>query len=385
MTSAHPDRGFGDFTLVHASTRLLWISAVWDGNTGEIGQTVNAMKTRVVAFSGAIYTPALRRIVLVRRSNPWPSTLDGKMFRKSLLALGVLFLSSNLIAQEQNHNLKWKFTTGETFYMTEVMQQNQIVKSGGSEQKNETTQTTVTEFKVMGLKSDGGVSLKMTMLSVREDGSKAKNPGSQAVLDRMKGAEFQVELNSAGKIQKFAGYNDFVNRISGGNAAMAKIFRSILSEDSFRKMVTQTFSIVPGGQTKKGAVWKQNQIMTLGPFGNVAIVRNIQHSGEVTAKNGRKYVQLDLRGNARYQAPQEEFPNLPFRILGGDLKFDGITGRGYFDPSAGRLQQLTVEMKMQGTLDIQAGGQEEKVQLIQSQKGTVKISSANPLQAKSTN
>ena len=298
---------------------------------------------------------------------------------KYLFSFVVLFATTTTFAQAPD-NLSWKFSDGQTFYMTEVMEQKQTVTTSTNVENKNTTQTTITKFDILEARKDGGVKLVMAMVSVKED---PPSPNTRFILDRMQGAKFTVELDGAGAIKSFGGYEDFVSRIANGNAQMAKTFRSILSEKSFRLMVTQTFSIVPGRPVKQGEVWKQNQLMTLGPFGNVAIVRNIKHSGAVKSRDGREYVKLDLKGDARYQPPQEEFTNLPFRILEGNLDFDGISGQGYFDAITGRLAQLKVNMSMSGVLKIQAAGTEESVKLKQTQTGTVKISSTNPLEAAS--
>ena len=296
---------------------------------------------------------------------------------RSLLIVVVLFSSlSTGLAQDANQVLAWKFAAGDVFYMQEKMRQQQTVKTGGNTQKKDSTQTTITSFEVLDANASD-VTLRMTMLSVKESGT---NGGSnQEILDRMKGSEFEITLTNKGEITKFTGYEGFVERISQGNAALARVFRSILSEESFRKMVTQTFTIVPNKPTRQGEEWKQSQDMSLGPFGNVKIVRNIKHAGH--AANTPENVKLDLVGDAKYEAPTSQFPGFPFKISGGKLKFDDISGEGEFDPKAGRLRRLEVHLKMSGTLTMQIGNNSEAdVDLDQTQRGIVVITNTNPLE-----
>ena len=101
------------------------------------------------------------------------------MFRSLLLtAASLLFAAAPAVSQEQV--LAWKFKKGETFYMQEKMRQQQKVTTGGTTQEKDSTQTTITSFEVLSAPTSGGVTLKMTMLSVKEEGQGAGE--SQAIL-----------------------------------------------------------------------------------------------------------------------------------------------------------------------------------------------------------
>ena len=65
--------------------------------------------------------------------------------------------------------------------------------------------------------------------------------------------------------------------------------------------------------------------MSLGPFGNVSIVRTIRHGGPAQMPSN---VKLDLKGDAKYKPPKAQFPGFPFKISGGNLQFDDISGEG---------------------------------------------------------
>lgn len=300
------------------------------------------------------------------------------MLRKAIALIVLAGIASPAVAQDR---LAWKYREGQVFYMQEVMEQKQTVTTGENKEEKKSTQTTVTEFRVLRAGSDGSVDLEMKMLSVKEDGPAAE--ANAPILSRMENSTFRVSLDAKGQIKKFDGYEDFVSRVADGNAQMAKVFRSIMSEEVFQKMVTQTFAVVPNDARQRGETWKQKQGMSLGPFGRVLIVRNIQHAGLAKSKSGRQYVKLALTGNAQYQPPTKDFDGLPFKIIDGDLKFDGITGTGYFDANLGRLNQLTVNLRMKGQLKIRLlqNQQEATVDLEQSQKGTVRITNENPLKS----
>lgn len=307
------------------------------------------------------------------------------MLRKVLALIVFVGLASQATAQDR---LAWKFVDGQKFYMQEIMEQKQTVVTGTNKEEKNTKQTTVTQFEVIKATADGGANMEMTMLSVKEENlnqvseqQQEQQAASAAILKRMEGSKFKVGLDGKGEITKFDGYEDFVAKVSEGDARMARVFRSIMSPEVFQKMVTQTFSIVPNKNSEKGESWKQNQGMSLGPFGQVAIVRSIQHAGYVKSKSGKTYVALGMSGNARYQPPTKDYPGLPFKILDGDLKFEGITGKGYFDANMGRLVQLQVNLKMKGQLKIKllANQQQATVDLEQSQSGKVRITNTNPL------
>lgn len=298
------------------------------------------------------------------------------MLKKALLFMVFAGIATQATAQER---LAWKFRDGQTFYMQEVMEQKQTIVTGGQTTEKTSTQTTVMEFRVLRAGTDGSVDLEMKMLSVKEDGPAAEM--NAPLLKRMEDSVFRVSLDAKSEITKFEGYEDFVARVADGDAKMAKVFRSIMGEEAFQKMVTQTFALVPNSTQKQGDVWEQKLGMSLGPFGRVAIVRNIQHAGLAKSKSGRQYVKLAMTGKARYQPPTQNFDGLAFKIIDGDLKFDGITGVGYFDAELGRLNQLKVDLRMKGKLKIKMlqSQEETTVDLEQSQQGTVRISEKNPL------
>ena len=227
----------------------------------------------------------------------------------------LLAISSAASAQQQ---LIWKFRKDETFYMKEVIRQQQVVRTLQNNQEKDSTQTTITSFQVLDVAADGSVDMEMTMIAVREEGPGSAD--SQQILDRMQGASFKVSLGADRKITRFEGYEEFVERIADGNAKLARFFRSILSESSFRKMVTQTFSIVPPHPVRAGESWNQSQDMSLGPFGSVSVVRTVRHEGTAQENDGLSGIRLNLTGSAEYQAPKEKFPGFPFEIVGGDLR-----------------------------------------------------------------
>ena len=297
------------------------------------------------------------------------------MLRRSTFGIVFAVCAASAAAEP----LQWKFKQGDVFYMEEVMQQNQVIEVAGQTQRKNTTQTTVTRFTIGRVPDDGSVEIQMEIVEIREAGDQ-QDAAAKALLKKMQGAAFQITLDAERQITRFEGYDAFVKRIAGDNKQLAMVFRSILSEESFRKMVRQTFTIAPNRQVQEGDSWTQDLTMSLGPFGNVNLTRRLTHNGtEIPEGHNQEYVKLDLTGTAKYQVPKGNFPGLPFKITGGNLEFNGIRGGGHFDAARGRLVELAVHLNLTGNLAISVANQQADVTLDQQQTGTIRILDENPL------
>lgn len=293
------------------------------------------------------------------------------------LVVGLILFGSTAYGD----NLTWKLEKGDEFYMEEVMKQDQVIKIETHEQKVNTVQTTVTRVAVEDVQSDGSVDLQfeITDISLTSNGAVVNDE----INEKMKGATFEITLDPEFEVTRFDGYDKFVKRVVGDDPQLEASFRAILSEVSCRQLITQTFSVVPNEETKKGGKWQQALSMSLGPFGGVDVVREYQHAGHEIPKGEKKeLVKMDLDGAAEYRPPGEDASGLPFKIAGGELEFEDFEGSGYFDLDKGRLHSMTVNLKLSGTLSVAVEKQEQDVHLQQQQIYVLTVTDEDPLAEK---
>ena len=163
------------------------------------------------------------------------------MLRKAIALIVLAGIAAPAVAQDR---LAWKYRDGQVFYMQEVMEQKQVVTTGTNKEEKTSTQTTVTRFRVLKAATDGSVEMEMKMLSVKEEGPAAEQ--NAPILSRMENSTFRVALDPKGQIKKFEGYEDFVSRVADGNAQMAKVFRSIMSEEVFHRESVRDLRVADG-------------------------------------------------------------------------------------------------------------------------------------------
>src|SRR5262249_3054780 len=72
-------------------------------------------------------------------------------------------------------------------------------------------------------------------------------------------------------------------------------------------------------------------------------------------------------------------PQLPFKITKANLNSKKATGFILFDPKEGRVVSSEMDLDLEGTLTIEIGGTETKVDLKQSQKTTVRTLKDSPI------
>ncbi|MDA1017995.1 MAG: DUF6263 family protein [Planctomycetota bacterium] len=271
--------------------------------------------------------------------------------------------------------IAWQFAEKQEFFLKQELKQTQTVTVAGEKKESRTTQTSLIRYNVVRINEAGLVEMLMTIESVSHGGVDGK---VSALTDRMKGAEFQLTIDTHGKLIRLDGYSDFVKKIAEGDDRRANLFRAILSEDSFKTLAIQTFGIGPGRPVERGESWQQKMKLALGPFGSIAMTRVLKHAGTGAETNGTEFIRLDVTGTAAYELPTGDFPGFPFKVTKGTFTFQGLNGSGTFDPQAGRLKSLSMQLDMTGDLTIQLGKSEQDVMLVQQQQSTMTVSTKRP-------
>jgi len=107
--------------------------------------------------------------------------------------------------------LEWKFKEGDKFYVENVSTLKQAVKTRDKMVK-ENVSTTIVSRMTVKKKTRSSVLLEQKVETVKARGKGDLGQAAE-LIGKMKGAVFTITLDRAGKITKFAGYKELVEKI----------------------------------------------------------------------------------------------------------------------------------------------------------------------------
>ncbi|MEO1994586.1 MAG: DUF6263 family protein, partial [Planctomycetaceae bacterium] len=287
-------------------------------------------------------------------------------FHVHCIACLVLAISVPAAASAQQM-LVWKFSTGDVFFVEEVVLQEQSVTIGDRTDTKKTRQTTITQFRVLNATPNGNVDLEITIESILDGGGQSND-----VTRRISGSKFELTLDSKGQLNRFDGYSNFIKRVANGNIQFERLFQSVLSEDTLQQTMVQLLTSVPGTPVNRGQSWQQKHTLNVGPFGTLEVDRSFSHKGVVN-RDGGSFVNVGLMGAAKYRLPDPDKSRLPFKVTKGALKVDRFQGSGSFDLQRQRMQTLDVELHVTGILTISVGPQQAELTIDQTQTSTLRV------------
>lgn len=296
--------------------------------------------------------------------------------------------------------LAWKFEKGKPFYQEMKTTTNQTMKVMNNDVTQNQKQTFFFSWTPVDKDDKGNWKLEQKILGVKMDidigGSpirydstagatnNASNPLSE-FFKALVGSSFTITFDpKTNKVTKIEGRDEFVKKLITANKQMQPLLDKILSEDALREMAEPTFSVVPNEVVEKGKTWKKDTTLDMGPIGKYKNEYTYTYAG--TDKNLDK---IDVDTKLTYLPPDkaEGIGALPFRIKKENTKLESTKSKGtiFFNREKGRVEKSNMSVELKGTLDIEIGGQQTKVELSQTQDTDVTTSDTNPVvESKST-
>jgi hypothetical protein len=240
------------------------------------------------------------------------------------------------------------------------------------------------EQKILGIQMDidiGGSPIKYDSNS--PTGGNASNPLSE-FFNALKGSSFTVTLDpKTYKITDIDGRDEFVKKLVNANKQMQPLLDKILSKDALREMAEPTFAAVPNEVVEKDKTWKKDSKLDMGPIGQYKNEYTYTYKG-----NEKNLDKIEVDSKLTYLPPEktEGVGGLPFRIKKENTKLESKKAKGtiLFNREKGRVEKSEMEVELEGTLDIEIGGQQTKVELKQKQKTEVTSSDTNPVEQKTS-
>jgi hypothetical protein len=283
---------------------------------------------------------------------------------------------------------QWKFEQGRTFYLETSINTRQEMTVLG--QKIPQNQSQVFTFSLTPERqlADGTWVLRQRIVGVRMsidmNGNRieydstrlenAKSPLSE-FMGGLVGAEFRLRLERTKGIVAVEGRDDFLARFGNAPPEIKQLLQTILTDEALKEMNGQTFAALPERTVYRGDSWQRRSRCDLGPIGAYETTHRYTYTGLRGTNESFKVEVTD----ARYEAPVQGGSGLPFKIVKADLKGAGRDGEMVFDRERGRVVQIRLGMTMEGSLTIDIGGQETKVDLKQEQTSVVRTLDANPI------
>jgi hypothetical protein len=294
--------------------------------------------------------------------------------------------------------LEWKFERGKAFYQTMTTKTEQNMKVMNNDVKQTQTQTFYfswtpleqgpdgkwkLEQKILGVKMDidiGGAPIKYDSTATTAAGN-ASNPLSD-FFKALVGSSFTVTVDpKTYKVTEIKGRDEFVNKLATANKQMKPLLDKILSEDALREMAEPTFGVVPNDTVEKGKKWTKKTTLDMGPIGKYE--NEYTYTYEGPEKNLDK---IEVATKLSYLPPgqAEGVGGLPFRIKSAKLESKDSKGTILFNREKGRVEKSDMAVNLGGSLDIEIGGQQTKVDLEQKQTTEISTSDTNPVETKTS-
>ncbi len=285
-------------------------------------------------------------------------------------AICVSLLTAPAIAQV---SLQWKFKEGARFFAEETTNVKQTTTVMNKVQEKHEIQYTLVSFFVEKVTPEHVV-LVQTIEELKNELLKGDpQPEDEEVLKKMKGSKFTITLNTSGQITRFEGYDALVNKLSDGDDNIARAFRAILPKEALQKIAEGSFAWSPTKAVKKGDTWQRISQIPLGPLGSLKANQKFTYAG--------KQKDLDVVGlvsELTYLPAKKDNPDVPFKIIRGDLKAEKATGTILFDPKLGRPTQESAAITLRGKMTVEVLNMEIEVELYQEQTMVTRISATRP-------
>ncbi len=286
--------------------------------------------------------------------------------------------------------LKWKFEKGKTFYQQLTTETTQDMKVMGSEVKQKQNQTFYFSWTPLEQKDKDWIleqEIRGVKVEIEIGGNKIgydstnPGPGNNPLADFFKtliGSKFKLTVGPDMKVTKVEGGKEFLEKLVAANQQMKPLLESILSDDALKQMADPSFAVLPPGPVAKGDKWEYKTLLKLGPIGNYDTTYSYVYEGKE-----KDLDKIAVTAVMKYSPPDQSAPaGLPFKIKSAKLESKSATGVVLFDAAAGRVDSSELNLKLEGTLDIEIGGQTTTVELKQDQKTKVKTTAEMPAELK---
>jgi hypothetical protein len=268
------------------------------------------------------------------------------------------------------------------FYQEVKTKTTQIMKVMGQDVKQEQNQTFYIKWTPLAKDKEGNYRVEQKVEAVKmnidiggntitfdstiDPAKQPKNPMTDFFNALLK-QKLTFVVSPALEVKSIEGREEFIKSLSETNPAIKTLLDTIMSESALKQMAEPTWWAVPTGSKN----WTKTSKLSLGPIGDYDTTFKFTDEGTDANKRAKVKIEADLK----YTPPPKDRTGLPFTIKSAKLESKGGTGEAFFDPATGRIDQSTINMKLEGTLQIEVGNMATDISLNQDQTSTTKTAS----------
>jgi hypothetical protein len=312
----------------------------------------------------------------------------------ALLVLAGLTITAS--GQNKATKLTWKFEKDKSFYQELTTKTDQTMKIAG--QTINQTQSQTFYFKwtpkdydtktksweieqtIIGVKMDIEIGGNKIQYDSTKEGTQSNPLGE--FFKQLVDSTFTLTVNPEMKVTKVAGRDKFVEKLVKANQQMEPLLKEIITDESLKQMADPAFAALPKSAVKEKDTWKKPSELNMGPIGKYKTEYTYTYEGKDSKANNLDRINVVTKMEYIAPDPSKGQPQLPFKITKANLNSTKASGYILFNPKAGRVVNSEMEVNLEGTLSIEIGGMETKVDLNQKQTVTVKTTDKNPISKK---
>jgi Family of unknown function (DUF6263) len=277
--------------------------------------------------------------------------------------------------------LQLKFAKGQDFYVEIATQTKQMMKVMGQDVLQNQEQIFVWHCQPVEQTPDGAWRIRTRAVAFRMNidigGNRTEYDSAQRspptpltqIFDAILKTDFQTTVQADGTFRIAKGKEEFMKMLEGGSPASPhkSLMETMVSDESRRQMFAPLVEFLPKQPVAPGDRWTSSRTLDFGPIGRYIHDSRYTYQGNVGPLHE---IRLDTSLTVRGPKKGEE-SGLPFTIKSVNMESTQGTGKILFDADKGRLHELTQSMGMTGTIVIEVGSTETRVDLEQTQ--TVRI------------
>ena len=302
------------------------------------------------------------------------------------LVLGLAIGLVSVAAAQEKQKFETKFEKDKAFYQklsTKVDQTLKVANGSDVPLKHELTfffkwtPLTVEKDKVVAKQQIEGVKFKLSVAdqTIEYDSTDANpagpasNPGIAEFFKNLVGSEFTVTFNPAKgmAVEKVEGRDEILKKLAAVNPQMETVLRQTLSDEALKEMTDPSAGVTPPAEVPLNGTWEKKSTLSLGPIGTYDRTFAFTYKGKDPEK--KEFDRIEVKPTLAYKPSAVPAETLPFRIKGGKLDTKEVKqGIILYNPKAGRVESVRINIIIQGELDVTIQSTDTKVAIYQDQK-----------------
>ncbi len=300
------------------------------------------------------------------------------------MVAGLLMGFVTVAAGQDKQKFETKFEKDKPFYQKLTTKVDQTLKvQGGSDVPLKHEQTFYFKWTPISQDKDKwvakmaieGVQFKMDIAGQTIDYDStnpnptgaAGNPGLSEFFKNLIGSELTVTFGKGMAVEKVDGREELQKKLAAINPQMEQVLKSVLTDEALKEMTDPSAGITPPAEKGPNESWEKKSTLSLGPIGSYDRTFTYTYKGKDPEK--KDLDRIEVKPTLTYKPPTGPTEGLPFRIKGGKLETKEVKqGVVLYDPKAGRVKEVRINLVLTGDLDVVIGSADSKVTLTQDQR-----------------